>query len=240
MDRPLRLPTYAATCLVVCVLLSGCSNSPPPAKRAVLQGANAQAVNFSGSWELDYSQSDNSQEKLDSVVRELNREAERRAQGNMPQGPVSGINLGGAGANSGSAILGLARMADMITQSPLLEITQDEHKILVKREEDFALSCEFYAGAYRTVETPFGIEACGWNAHQLVFKLRLPEGLSIVHVMTLGAAGQKLNIATTVVSDQVSFPFTLNRVYNRFQPGESGFKCQETLTKGRVCSTESR
>jgi len=238
MNSLLRIPFSATALLLVCVLLSGCA-SPPP-KRPALQGSNTQAVNFSGSWELDYSQSDNSQEELDSVVRELNREAQRRAQGGIQQGPVSGITMGGSGPNSGSSVLGLARLADLITQSPLLEIAQDEHKILVKREEDFALSCEFYAGEYRRVETPFGTEACGWNAHQLVFKSLLPDGLSIQHVMTLGAAGQKLNIATTVMSDQVSFPFTLNRVYNRFQPGDSGIKCQETLTRGRVCTTVSR
>jgi hypothetical protein len=239
MKRPQQIPRSATALLLVCVLLCACGS--PPAKRPGLQGDNSKAVNFSGSWELDYSQSDNTQQKLDSVVGELNREAQRRAQGNMQQGPVGGgIIMGGSGANSGSSILGLARMADLITQSPLLEITQDEHKILVKREEDFALRCEFYPGEYRKLETPFGIEACGWDAHQLVFKLLLPEGLSIQHVMTIGAAGQKLNIATTVVSDQVSFPFTLNRVYNRFEPGDSGFNCQETLTRGRVCTTGSR
>jgi hypothetical protein len=241
MNRRYQLPSSANALLLaaVCVLLFGCGS--PPVKRPGLQGGNVQAINFSGSWELDYSQSDNSQEKLDSVVRELNREAERRAQGGMQQGPVGGgMVMGGAGANSGSSILGLARMADLITQSPLLEIEQSEHKILVKREEDFALSCEFYVGEYRNTETPFGIEACGWNAHQLVFKLLLFDGLSIQHVMTVGAGGQKLNIATTVVSDQVSFPFTLNRVYNRFQPGASGFNCKETLSRGRVCTTESR
>jgi len=238
MNSPLRIQYLVSTVLALCVLLCACSS--PPVKRPALQAGNAKAVNFSGSWELDYGQSDNVQQKLDSVVGELNREAQRRAQGNMQQGPVGGgMIMGNSGANSGSSILGLARMADMITQSPLLEIKQDEHEILVKREQDFALSCEFYSGAYRRVETPFGIEACGWKAHQLVFKLALPDGLSIQHVLTLGAAGQKLNVATTVVSDMVSFPFTLNRVYNRFEPGDSGFKCEETLTRGRVCTIHS-
>jgi hypothetical protein len=237
MKRPLPIPFFAVA-MLLCAALAGCSS--PPAKRPALQGSNPQAVNFSGSWELDYSQSDNSQQELDSAVRGLNREATRRAQGGIQQGSFGGVNMGGSGVNSGSSILGLARLADLITQSPLLEITQDEHKILIKREEDFALSCEFYAGAYHREETPFGTEACGWDAHQLVFKLLLPDGLAIQHVMTLGAAGQKLNIATTVVSDQVSFPFTLNRVYNRFQPGDNGIKCHDTLTKGRVCTTASR
>ncbi len=52
--------------------------------------------------------------------------------------------------------------------------------------------------------------------------------------------GQKLNIATTMVTDQVSFPFLLNRVYNRFEPGESGYKCEVTLTRGTVCTTEKK
>ncbi|MCB1687916.1 MAG: hypothetical protein KDI33_05500 [Halioglobus sp.] len=226
--------------LVLCALLCAC-NSPAP-KRAVLQNDNSQAVDFSGSWELDYGQSDNTQQKLDSVVGELNREAKRRAQqGNMQQGAYGGgMVIGNSGANSGESILGLVRMADLITQSPLLEITQDQHKVRVKREEDFDLTCEFYPGELRRVETPFGTEICGWNGHQLVFKLLLPDGLAIQHVMTIGAAGQKLNIATTVVSSQVSFPFLLNRVYNRFEPGQSGYKCEVTLTRGTVCTTETR
>jgi hypothetical protein len=234
-----RFPFRAAAFLLLSVVLCGCAGAPPK-PRSTLQGDNTQAVDFSGSWEMDYSQSDNAQQKLDSMVRELNREAERRARG-LQQGPVgSGMYMGNMGPNSGESILGLVRLADLITQSPLLEIKQDPHKIQVEREEDFALTCEFYAGKLRTAETPFGTEICGWNGHQLVFKLLLPDGLRIQHVMTMGAAGQKLNIATTVATDQVSFPFTLNRVYNRFEPGESGFKCEVTVTRGRVCTTESR
>lgn len=205
-----------------------------------MQVGNTKAVDFSGAWELDYGQSENTQQKVDVLMRKLNREAERRAkaQGGIQQGGA-GISMGVA-TNNGSSILGLVRMADMITQSSLLEIDQSEHKVRVKREADSDLICEFYTGELREVKTPFGTELCGWKGHQLVFKLLLPGGLSIQHVMTRGAAGQKLNIATTVVTDQVSFPFTLNRVYNRFVPGQSGFRCEMTLTRGRVCTTESR
>ena len=225
------------TLLACCIFIAGCS--APPAKKAVLKGDNKQAVNFSGSWEMDYSQSDNTQEKLDSIVRDLNRQAERRARGNMRQGPGAGVVVNSVGANNGASILGLVRLADLITQSPLLEVTQDTHKIRVKREGDFDLTCEFYPGELNKVETPFGTEICGWNGHQLVFKLQLPDGLSMQHVMTMGAAGQKLSVATTVVSSQVSFPFTLNRVFNRFEPGDDGYRCEVTLTRGRVCTTES-
>ena len=73
----------------------------------------------------------------------------------------------------------------MITQAQLLEITQDAHDIKVKREGDFALTCEFYPGQFHTEETPLGSEVCGWNAHQLVFRLLLPEGLAIQHVFSV-------------------------------------------------------
>lgn len=232
---PLHLKVFVAL-LAGCLLLSGCSSNKP--KTAVLQGQSSEPVDFSGSWEMDYSRSDNIQLKLDSMVRDLQRDAQRRSQ-NMNQGPGGTIMVGGSGANSGESVVGLARMSDLITRSPLLEIEQTEHEVKVKREENFALSCEFYAGQYRTVETPFGTEICGWNGHQLVFKILLPEGLSIQHIMTVGAARRNLSIATTVVSDQVSYPFTLNRVYTRFAPGSTGFSCEMTLTKGRVCSTKS-
>ena len=217
--------------------LSGCGASPV-AKRPGLQGENVRAVDFTGSWEMDYAQSDNVQEKVNSLARELNREAERRARGGIQQGPIGGTLI--AGAASGEAIMGMVRMADLVTQSPLLQIQQNAHDIRVRREGDFDLTCEFYARELRRVETPFGIETCGWKQHQLVFRLLLPDGLAIQHVLTLSAAGQKLQIATTVATDQVSFPFALNRVYNRFQPGDSGYHCEVTLTRGTVCKTQSR
>jgi hypothetical protein len=242
MVRPIQSLLSAALLLCLGTSLWGCGSAPASksAKQPTQYVDSSRAVNLSGSWELDYSQSDSTQEKLDLLVRDFNRQAERRAQSNMHQGAARGMVIGGSGADSGSSIMGLVRLADLITQSSLLEIEQSEYKVRVGREEDSDLVCEFYPGELRKVETPFGAEMCGWKGHQLVFKLFLPGGLSVQHVMTRGATGQKLNIATTVTTDQVSFPFTLNRVYNRFVPGESGFRCEMTLTRGRVCTTESR
>jgi len=228
LHPPLKILALLISC---CLALAGCSG-----KQTVLQGQSSKVVDFSGSWELDYSQSDNIQVKLDALVRELRRQAERRSQGGGNQGAMV---VGGSGANSGPSIIGLAQMAELITRSPLLEIEQSEHRVKIKRDENFALNCEFYPGQYHTVQTPLGSEICGWNAHQLVFKILLPEGLTIQHVMTVGASGQNLNIATTVISDQVSYPFTLNRVYHHFVPGSSGYTCKMTLTRGRVCTTET-
>ena len=204
-----------------------------------LQDRNGKSVDFSGHWEMDYSDSDNIQITLNNMVRELRRRAERQAKSNMNSRSSAGVNIGGTGYNSGPSIIGLAQMADLITQSQLLKVTQEEYEIIIKRDETFALSCEFYGDYFQTVETPFGNEICGWDSHQLLFKILLPEGLSIQHRFTLGPSGERLNVATTVVSDRVSYPFTLNRVYNRFEPGESGFSCELTLTRGKVCTTEA-
>ncbi len=215
----------------VTVALAGCASTEPP-----LQAENQKRVDFSGHWELDYGQSDNIQARLNALVRELRRQAERQAQGNVER--RGAISIGGSGANSAPSIIGLAQMADMITQSQLLDIEQSLNDIRVKREGNFALTCEFFSGDSQTVENPLGTEICGWTGHQLVFRIYLPEGLSIQHVMSMGPSGERMGIATTVVSDRVSQPFTLNRVYNRYEPGQAGYVCEQTLTRGRVCTTE--
>ncbi|MFV0276414.1 MAG: hypothetical protein ACK5HY_04415 [Parahaliea sp.] len=219
--------------LLLAVLLSACSSQGQLPK---LSGESRQPVDFSGSWERNYGQSDDIQARLNALVRELRRQAERRSGPGEAGG--SGISIGGG--NSGASVIGLARMADMITQSTLLTIAQDEEGIQVEREGDFALDCQF-AGpeAYRK-DSPLGRELCGWDGHQLVFTLLLPGGLSIRHRLTLSADRQYLNVATTVVSDQVSYPFTLNRVYDRFVPGSTGYRCEMTVTRGRVCTTEAQ
>jgi hypothetical protein len=223
---------------LLCLVMAACS-SPPQSSRAVVNQTD-RAVNFSGFWELDYSQSDNIQANLNALVRDVRQQTQQRAQGTgVYQQAGPGMIIGGPGdTNSGASIIGLAQMADLVTQSQLLEVTQDEYKIRVKREGDYALSCEFYPGQYHTVETPLGREICGWEQHQLVFKTMLPEGLTIQQVLSLAPDGQRLNIATTVISDRVTAPFTVNRVYVQYVPQDDGYSCKMTISKGRVCTTE--
>ena len=218
---------------------AGCGSTPQPRH---VPNQPPTEVNFSGFWELDYSQSDNIQAKLDSLVRDLRKQSAQRAgAAGVYQQPTAGVIIGGpGGTNSGTSIIGLAQMADLVTQSQLLEIEQDTHDIKVKREEDYALTCEFFPGQYHTVETPLGKEICGWDGHQLIFKTILPEGLTIQQVLTMGADRRRLNIATTVISDRVTSPFTVNRVYNRYQPTDSGYSCKMTISRGRVCTTEKQ
>jgi len=219
--------------LPVCV-----SSSSFAAKPAPWVADNSARADFSGFWELNLGKSDNIQARLDILVRELMERARRQAKGRQDRG--GGMTIGGAGPNSAPSIIGLAKMADLITASQLLEIIQKENDILVKRENSFALTCEFYKGAPQFQESVFGAETCGWDSHQLLFRMFLPDGLTIQHILSLGSTGYRLNIATTVYSDKVSYPFTLNRVYTRYEPDRGGIRCEMTLTRGNVCTTEAR
>jgi hypothetical protein len=236
--HPIRLPLILLASLCLC--LAGCGSNQPQQRRAVVNQTD-KAVDFTGFWELDYSQSDNIQVNLNALVRDLQRQTQQRNQAGVYQQAGPGMLIGGPGTtNRGASIIGLAQMAELITESQLLEIEQNEHKIKVKRELDFALTCEFYLGQYHTVETPLGKEICGWDQHQLIFKIVLPEGLTIQHILSLGPDRQWLNIATTVISDQVTSPFTVNRVYARYEPQDTGYRCKMTISRGRVCTTESQ
>lgn len=231
--------TIKLTAIAVSVLLSltaACSSNKT--RPLASQPDNIERVNYAGFWELNLGKSDNIQARLDTLVRELVERAERQAQGKADRG--GGMVIGGAGTNSAPSIIGLAKMADLVTRSQLLEVEQDNNSILIKREDNFALTCEFFRGSSEPRKTPYGTEVCGWDSHQLLFRMYLPDGLSIQHRISLGASGDRLNIATTIYSDQVSYPFTLNRVYSRYDPDKGGIRCEMTLTRGKVCTTESR
>jgi len=222
--------------VVVGIVTSACSSQP----QRPLEPDSTTRVSYEGFWELDLSQSDNIQARLDTLVRELQRRAERQSQSQRGSDRGAGVVVGSSGSNSGASIIGLARMAEMITGSQLLEIEQGKNDILIKREDTFSLDCEFYKGSSEPRKSLLGTEVCGWDSHQLLFRIFLPDGLSIQHRLSLGESGKRLNIATTVYSDRVSYPFTLNRVYNRYEPDRDGITCELTLTRGKVCTTESR
>jgi len=204
-----------------------------------LQATRNKNIDFSGAWEKDFSKSDDIQQQLRGLVRDIRRVAERRAKAGMDRGPGAGLVVGDNTKDSVPSIIGLAKMADLVTQSQVLEIEHSRAAVTIKRESAFALGCTFHDGESVAVENPLGREICGWDEHQLVFNLYLPEGLTIQHRLTLGPAGRRLNVATTVLSDQVSRPFTINRVYNRFEPGSQGIRCEHTITRGKVCTTVS-
>lgn len=219
--RPLMIPSLA-------LLLGACASEP------VQQQVKSDPVDMSGNWELDYARSDNLQAQFSSMMRGLRAQAARNANDR------SRNTVGTAPTSSQERLLGMAQMAEMITESQLLEIEQSRIAIRVEREGNFSLSCDYGPDAPVQVDYGLGSERCFWDGQQLVFQIRLPDGLDIVHRLSASAAGDTLGIVTSVYSRGVSEPFSLRRVYRRYTPGSSGYRCTETLTRGRVCTTESR
>ena len=232
-------PLWVTTCalLLISALLAGCAQSPAPRQVA----ARDETVDFSGSWEMDYGHSDDVDDRLRSIYNELRREAERRARarGTEISNRSGTLNMGSPEGQSMSAIVALARLADYITTSQVLSIEQSEIDITVEREDNFALGCSFHDDTPEPVINELGSELCGWDAHQLVFLISMPDGLRVNHRMTLAPDGQRLHIATTVSNSSKSRPFILNRVYYRFDPLPPDYACKYTLSKGNVCSRAS-
>jgi hypothetical protein len=137
------------------------------------------------------------------------------------------------------AIYGLAQMAELITESSLLSVAQSPQEIRVGRENNFALVCDLTRPQPVITQSLFGAESCGWDGHQLVFTVALPEGLTVRHRITRSTAQAILVVVTTVDSAAVSAPFALRKVYRRYDPTNTGFRCVDTLSKGRVCTTET-
>ena len=124
--------------------------------------------------------------------------------------------------------------AEMISRAIVLEIKQDDDQIVVNRNDDFALVCDFTAQVRR--DSRLGQETCGWLKDQLAFELSLPEGLYVSHLMTLSPNGSRLNLATTVRSRRSTQQFTLNRVYMPYEPLEELYDCQYTLARKKSCT----
>ncbi len=232
--RPLRRYLIACSLLLGSTLLLACSQSSPQRQVA----ARDKSVDFSGSWEMDFGHSDNVDDRLRSIYNELQRAAERRARarGTEVSNRGAALSMGSPEGQSMSAIVALARLADYITTSQVLTIEQSEIDITVEREDNFALGCTFHDDTPEAVLNELGSELCGWDAHQLVFLISMPDGLRVNHRMTLAPDGEKLHIATTVSNGSSAQPFRLNRVYYRFDPLPPDYSCEYTLSKGNVCS----
>lgn len=180
-------------------------------------------VDLSGSWERDYSRSDDIQGALNSTLRRIYRPQPDSAY------PAPSQNL--------NKIVALARFADLITRFDVMTIEQNEHEIRISRKDDFTMLCEFYDGYAKQTKSEFGAEVCTWNGQQLFSYLVLPDDLQVSNRYTLSSDGDSLHVSTTVTSGATRVPFTVNRVYMKFTPPESDFNCIETLSMKRVCST---
>lgn len=213
---------------LVAALLTACAATQPEPEEPP---SELRVSAIEGSWERDYSRDDDVNAKLQRAYNLLARsiaDRQRMAAG----GPAPSISP--AEANS---LLALARLVELITRPDVLRISRDEATVIVSREKDFALTCEFRDGRPVPTKSPFGVESCDWRDGVLISRMRLLDGLTLTQQFIMSDDGQKLRITTTATSPQTRAPFSLRRFYRRFEEPAPKYECVETLSMKRVCST---
>lgn len=198
-------------------------------------------LDFGGFWEKDYRRSDNWQDELTRKMR-LRQEAAARQGGNpgaaarvsVPPISIGNINLNG-GRGRGANIVDLARLAEYISRQTTLRIDQTRDEIRIERRGDSSLVCGTGWQVVQTFTSSYGVEACGWDGQQLVFQTMLPDDLIVVHRFSVSSDGLLLNLITSVIS-KGSESFDLRQAFNRYDAPRAEFDCEQTLSRGRVCS----
>ena len=198
-------------------------------------------LDFGGFWEKDYRRSDNWQDELTRKMR-LRQEAAARQGGNpgaaarvsVPPISIGNINLNG-GRGRGASIVDLARLAEYISRQTTLRIDQTRDEIRIERRGESSLVCGTGWQVVQTFTSSYGVEACGWDGQQLVFQTMLPDDLIVVHRFSVSSDGLLLNLITSVIS-KGSESFDLRQAFNRYDAPRAEFDCEQTLSRGRVCS----
>ena len=198
-------------------------------------------LDFGGFWEKDYRRSDNWQDELTRKMR-LRQESAARQGGNpgaaarvsVPPISIGNINLNGS-RGRGASIVDLARLAEYISRQTTLRIDQTRDEIRIERRGDSSLVCGTGWQVVQTFTSSYGVEACGWDGQQLVFQTMLPDDLIVVHRFSVSSDGLLLNLITSVISTG-SESFDLRQAFNRYDAPRAEFDCEQTLSRGRVCS----
>ncbi len=224
--------TQRITSIVVALMLAACSAPGPVLDTTTPSFVGDMPMDFSGSWERDYSRGEDVQGALNSLFREQRRRIEQQKQ--FPGSPSSTPSMS---PREGNAIVALARLVEEITRPDVLTITQNDFEIRVARKDDFDLSCSFFDGIAQGTDSAYGTEVCSWDGDDLVSYLVLPGGLTISSRFTMSFDRNYLRVITTAKSSATRTPFTLHRYYIRFEAPPSAFNCIETLSMKRVCST---
>ena len=193
----------------------------------------ATPVDMTGHWEIDFARSDNLQDQLSAIARRVQREAVRRARLAEEGRGYSGSPLPGQ-----SDLVTLARLAEIITEPILLEVIQNDARISDKRDKSFALVCEYDGSGLTTTVDTLGIQRCGWDGNQLFFVLELVEGLDVTHRLSLSDKTDMLLLVTSVETSSTRFPLVVSQYFTPYDPDSLGYRCERTLTRGKVCSTQ--
>ena len=193
----------------------------------------AMPVDMTGHWEIDFARSDNLQDQLGSIARRVQREAVRRAR--LAE---EGRGYAGSPLPDQSDLVTLARLAEIITEPVLLEVIQNDARIRVKRDKSFALVCEYDgSGLSITVDT-LGIQRCGWDGDQLFFVMELEEGLDVTHRLSRSDKTDMLLLVTSVETTSTRFPLVVSQYFTPYDPDALGYRCERSLTRGKVCSPQ--
>lgn len=198
--------------------------------------ANGKAINLSGAWEVDYKLTENAQEKL-LFLYEIASSQIRQSQRRRDDPKAMNQQVVQRAIDDLNGLIKLGTLADSMNQTNVLRIEQGPDYVLVKRDDDFALTCELVKDKSRLSNVlGYGLEWCGFDGNgQLTFVSRLPEGLDIVHRFMLSANGERLSVSTTVKTPALSDAYTINRVYMPFEEGSSLYNCEFTLEKKKTC-----
>ena len=206
--------------------LASCASEPPPPA-----SSSEPIVNFAGHWEVDYARSDSTQTQLNASFREVQRELRRQQEAVERGSAYQGSRIGNL-----DTLVALAKMAELVTDADLLQVEQDARHVRIERENNFALSCDL--DGPESVPSQLGAEQCWWDGGQLHFAVLMPDGLSIHHRFTLSADAISLAQRTHLRAPGVARGLEVVRIFSRFDPSNRGYRCTETLSKGRVCTTE--
>ena len=210
------------------ILVAACNTDPVQQEITRV----ASPVDMTGNWELDYAKSDNLQDQLNAVARQIRLEAARREQL-----AKEGRGFAGAPLPGRRDLITLARLAEIITEPTLLEVIQAEGRIRVKRDNSFALVCETDGSEVSVTTDLLGEQRCGWDSSQLFFMLNLQEGLEVTHRLSQSGEGDMLLLVTSVDTPNTRFPLIVRQFYKRYDPENLGFQCERSLTKGKICTT---
>lgn len=198
-------------------------------------------LDFGGFWEKDFRRSDDWQDELTRTMR-MRQEAAARQNANPGAGrnvTVPPISIGNLNLNRargrGASVVDLARLTEYLSRQTTLRITQTREEVRIERRGDSTLVCGTGWDVLQTFASDYGVEACGWDGQQLVFQTMLPDDLIIVHRFSVSADGQLLNLIISAVSKGAE-SFDLIQAFNRYDAPPEEFDCEQTLSRGRVCS----
>ncbi len=193
-------------------------------------------MNFSGDWEKDFQRSDNWETELERTVNDIRRSIERQQNAGASlsrSGSLSG--LPSLRSNRGVSIVDLARLAEYISRQSTMHISQSREEVRVSRRGEPDLVCPIVDGPSETFNSEYGNEICGWDRQQLVFFIQLPDQLLITHRFTVAADSTSLQMVTSI-SSAGGTPFNLRQTFNRYEAPPESFNCEQTVTRGNVCS----